>query len=456
MSRTDVHLQPEQHGQTVGDAPLRRAYPRVHDRRAARSPCPRACPRPCCPRPTPSPAKTSTERWPSTTSSVATRWRPSPRRHPRFLDAWAELGDLGRDDVERYAYYRVGYHRGLDALRANGWRGSGYVRWADRRTGGSCGRSPVWATWPRPSASTTRPTASPRSSPSSTRDERSERTIRHVLLWCLVGSDGVATSLDAGCTNGRMTAGAVLCGGSSRRMGTDKALRRGRRRADGRAGGQGARRRRLPPVVLVGGDVTLLARLGRPTHPDEHPGEGPAGGVLTALRAVGDDVVVAACDLPLLDAGTVRSLVDAGVRHDGRRRRRRLHGSPAAGAGLVARRRCTATRRARCGRAGARSLHELVDGLGASIVPVDDVAVRNVNTPDDLSRGRDPCSVHWPGDRDRRRRAGRATAVRGRALIDVREPDEYESRPRPWRRLHPPRPRCPTTSTSSTPTARRT
>ena len=50
---------------------------------------------------------------------------------PRFLDAWAELGDAGRDDVERYAYYRVGYHRGLDALRANGWRGSGYVRWSE-------------------------------------------------------------------------------------------------------------------------------------------------------------------------------------------------------------------------------------------------------------------------------------------------------------------------------------
>jgi hypothetical protein len=50
---------------------------------------------------------------------------------PRFLDAWAALGDLGRDTVERYAAYRVGYHRGLDALRANGWRGSGYVRWAE-------------------------------------------------------------------------------------------------------------------------------------------------------------------------------------------------------------------------------------------------------------------------------------------------------------------------------------
>ena len=50
--------------------------------------------------------------------------------YPRFIDAWAELGDVGRDQIERYAYYRVGYHRGLDALRANGWRGSGYVRWA--------------------------------------------------------------------------------------------------------------------------------------------------------------------------------------------------------------------------------------------------------------------------------------------------------------------------------------
>jgi hypothetical protein len=51
--------------------------------------------------------------------------------NPRSLAAWAALGALGRDVVEQYAAYRVGYHRGLDALRANGWRGSGYVRWAD-------------------------------------------------------------------------------------------------------------------------------------------------------------------------------------------------------------------------------------------------------------------------------------------------------------------------------------
>lgn len=50
-------------------------------------------------------------------------------RWPRFLDGWARLGDAGRDVMESYAAYRVGYHRGLDRLRANGWRGSGYVRW---------------------------------------------------------------------------------------------------------------------------------------------------------------------------------------------------------------------------------------------------------------------------------------------------------------------------------------
>ena len=52
------------------------------------------------------------------------------RDYPRSLHTWARLGELARDDIEAYACYRVGYHRGLDALRANGWRGSGYVRWA--------------------------------------------------------------------------------------------------------------------------------------------------------------------------------------------------------------------------------------------------------------------------------------------------------------------------------------
>ena len=39
-------------------------------------------------------------------------------------DAWHE----GRE-VDSYAFARVGYHRGLDALRRAGWRGQGPVPW---------------------------------------------------------------------------------------------------------------------------------------------------------------------------------------------------------------------------------------------------------------------------------------------------------------------------------------
>jgi hypothetical protein len=49
--------------------------------------------------------------------------------HPTFLDGWARIGQIGRDPIERYAAFRVGYHRGLDRLRQSGWRGTGYVRW---------------------------------------------------------------------------------------------------------------------------------------------------------------------------------------------------------------------------------------------------------------------------------------------------------------------------------------
>ena len=55
--------------------------------------------------------------------SVAARW-------PRHLEAWAALAETADDVIDRYAFARVGYHRGLDALRAAGWRGSGYVRWS--------------------------------------------------------------------------------------------------------------------------------------------------------------------------------------------------------------------------------------------------------------------------------------------------------------------------------------
>ena len=43
---------------------------------------------------------------------------------------WAILADEAYAEgrtIESYAYARTGYHRGLDALRRNGWRGTGPV-----------------------------------------------------------------------------------------------------------------------------------------------------------------------------------------------------------------------------------------------------------------------------------------------------------------------------------------
>ena len=55
------------------------------------------------------------------------------RAHPESPFGWATLAeharDEGADDLTVYAYARVGYHRSLDLLRRNGWKGHGPVPW---------------------------------------------------------------------------------------------------------------------------------------------------------------------------------------------------------------------------------------------------------------------------------------------------------------------------------------
>ncbi len=53
--------------------------------------------------------------------------------HPSASVAWAALAEDALDDdkaVTAYAYARTGYHRGLDQLRRNGWKGFGPVPFA--------------------------------------------------------------------------------------------------------------------------------------------------------------------------------------------------------------------------------------------------------------------------------------------------------------------------------------
>ena len=95
-------------------------------------------------------------------------------------------------------------------------------------------------------------------------------------------------------------------------MGTDKALIA----QDGRALVQHATdalaSAGADPVVVVGGDRVAIEQLGLTMVDDLWPGEGPLGGIITALRSVGTDLVaVLSCDLTDASAIAVSSVVGA-------------------------------------------------------------------------------------------------------------------------------------------------
>jgi molybdenum cofactor guanylyltransferase len=73
-------------------------------------------------------------------------------------------------------------------------------------------------------------------------------------------------------------------------------------------------------VAVVGGDTSRLRSLAHTVIADDHPGQGPLGGILTAL-AHGDPhelVAVLSCDLRAPSPDAIRSTVDALVdRPDG-------------------------------------------------------------------------------------------------------------------------------------------
>ena len=101
-----------------------------------------------------------------------------------------------------------------------------------------------------------------------------------------------------------LTSGAVLTGGRSRRMGTDKALL---------MLGSGTMVEHMVETLEAAVDVVRLVG-GAIEHPraatveDRYPDEGPLGGVISALHGSDADVtVIVGCDLP--------RLTPAGYRH---------------------------------------------------------------------------------------------------------------------------------------------
>lgn len=176
----------------------------------------------------------------------------------------------------------------------------------------------------------------------------------------------------------------MLCGGRSSRMGTDKSLLAyegvpmARRAADVLLAAG------CDEVIAIGGDVDALGALGLSVVADGWPGEGPVGGVLTALRArpAATHVVVMACDLPRMTPATVRSLIaaleDAPEAVVAAARTDRLEpmcavwrpsASPALEDALTT---------------GERRLHAVIGTLDAVQVPVPSADLANINAPGDL------------------------------------------------------------------------
>jgi molybdopterin-guanine dinucleotide biosynthesis protein A len=141
-------------------------------------------------------------------------------------------------------------------------------------------------------------------------------------------------------------------------------------------------------VTAIGGDPDELAALDIDVVADDHPGDGPLGGIATALRSceshAGADVLVVACDLPFLGPGDLDRLVTAaGLRPDADAIVARSD-RPEPGCALWRPSSHAAVRSAFDG--GERAVHRVLDRLQVVEVDLPAESLRNINTPADLPR----------------------------------------------------------------------
>lgn len=105
---------------------------------------------------------------------------------------------------------------------------------------------------------------------------------------------------------------AVLAGGESRRMGTDKALLDwdGRPLIEHELTQLRASNAAIDDIRVIG-ERPEYHQLGLPVHRDRFQGAGTLGGIATALHyATHDYVLVVACDMPLLSSALLSAMID--------------------------------------------------------------------------------------------------------------------------------------------------
>jgi len=110
--------------------------------------------------------------------------------------------------------------------------------------------------------------------------------------------------------------GAVLAGGQSRRMGSDKAALL--------VEGEPLLRRTVRVLRSITTDVAIIGPPERaalvsnvPILPDHWPHQGPLGGIATALQSLaGEVVLVVGCDMPFLNLALLRYLIALAPAYD--------------------------------------------------------------------------------------------------------------------------------------------
>jgi molybdopterin-guanine dinucleotide biosynthesis protein A len=134
-------------------------------------------------------------------------------------------------------------------------------------------------------------------------------------------------------------------------------------------------------ILLIGGTQAKAKKLVGTWKKDAYPGEGPLGGVITALKAASNDsVVVLSCDMPFITDAVISSLVrglDDAQASVGRTDR--LNWLCAA----WSKEECLASLQSVWKR-NERAVHRAAVLLDVAEVPVPAVAVRNINSPADL------------------------------------------------------------------------
>lgn len=187
--------------------------------------------------------------------------------------------------------------------------------------------------------------------------------------------------------------GAILAGGKSRRMGTDKCFIRDPSGASVVESIIAKFDRIFPEVLVIANDAEPYERLGVTIQRDVIPDSGSLGGIYTALASAKyGRCFVVACDMPFLNEALIRHMVELPVSYDALVPRLNGETEPIH---AIYRKTCIPAIE-RVLQAGGRRIVDFFDEVKVQYLPREEILALdpeglsffNINTPEDLDRAK--------------------------------------------------------------------